>query len=710
MYGKKKIILGRSHSERIVRKKSKKQPLWRLWGEEKQDDAVYTVYLKKVRYHPGSSLSCNDSNDVVSHLEWETVRVRLIKAGTLEKLVESLANDSGELESTYINIFFATYRSFATPRQVLMLLLDRYKQLGSKKNDMPDFMKQQHRRTLIQALLVWLDMFPEDFYEPPQYLSLHQIADFAKKYLSGSMLELRALNRIEKYKQEETIAPLSNKLGWCISCEDNNNTLTCFPYEFLELPVDHFARQLTWIDAELFKKLVPHHCLGSIWSRREKTKEMYTSSTTVTATVNQFNALSSRVISTVLSVPNMKVAARSKIISKWIDIAQELRFLKNFSSLKAITAALQTVPVHRLKRVWLSVPREKVEVFSELARIFSEDNNQMNCRELLIKEGSAKFADTVGENDRQLQKAFQKQLSNSAMSIMQGTIPYLGTFLTDLMMIDAAIPDTLPDGLINFDKKRKEFEVLAQIKLLQSSANNYNIVPDHKFQAWFENLPTIDDNESYQLSYLIESHVPANNEKRPLHKSRSSNNTCYHKKNDSTSSTSTSSSNSQFYDQSSSDASMASITMDGVKPSASCSSLTFGSFGSTFALASDIVNSGISQQAPEFYIIRVSIEQDDRKEVEGVNLYKSIMLSNCDHTRTVIYNAMMKHGLVGNPDDYELAQLLPDGEIVFPSSANVYYAINTAYDLNFILRRQNNISQKRCKPTPLVKRILGTVT
>ncbi len=67
----------------------------------------------------------NESDDDISHLEWETVRVRFIKAGTLEKLVESLASDVGELESTYVNVFLATYRTFASPKQVLNLLLER---------------------------------------------------------------------------------------------------------------------------------------------------------------------------------------------------------------------------------------------------------------------------------------------------------------------------------------------------------------------------------------------------------------------------------------------------------------------------------------------------------------------------------------------------------------------------------------------------------
>lgn len=40
-------------------------------------------------------------------------------------------------------------------------------------------------------------------------------------------------------------------------------------------------------------------------------------------------------------------------------------------------------------------------------------------------------------------------------------------------MIDTAIPDTVADGLINFDKRRKEFEVLAQVSLSQAHVVYY---------------------------------------------------------------------------------------------------------------------------------------------------------------------------------------------------------------------------------------------
>ena len=78
-----------------------------------------------------------------------------------------------------------------------------------------------------------------------------------------------------------------------------------------------------------------------------------------------------------------------------------------------------------------------------------------------------------------------------------GTIPYLGTFLTDLTMVDTAMDDRVEGGLINFDKRRKEFEILAQIKLLQSSAQLYDLKADTAFIEWFFHIRTYDDKERW---------------------------------------------------------------------------------------------------------------------------------------------------------------------------------------------------------------------
>jgi len=82
---------------------------------------------------------------------------------------------------------------------------------------------------------------------------------------------------------------------------------------------------------------------------------------------------------------------------------------------------------------------------------------------------------------------------------VQGTVPYLGTFLTDLMMIDSALKDTAEenDQLINFDKHRKEFEILTQIRLLQTAAALYNIDPDAEFWPKFYSIPVSNDSERF---------------------------------------------------------------------------------------------------------------------------------------------------------------------------------------------------------------------
>lgn len=129
------------------------------------------------------------------------------------------------------------------------------------------------------------------------------------------------------------------------------------------------------------------------------------------------------------------------------------------------------------------------------------------------------------------------------MHISHGTIPYLGTFLTDLTMIHAAIPDSVgPNNLINFDKKRKEFEVLAQIKLLQGAANAYHLPEDLLFDRWFASILVLDEREAHTLSCQLEPPPPSqtsNNDNKRGHGG--------HKKTDSIASNSSSGAGSQFY-------------------------------------------------------------------------------------------------------------------------------------------------------------------
>ena len=97
-------------------------------GEEAEDGAVYTITLRKVQLHQTASKGqrwLGVETDSALSL-YETCKVRTIKAGTLEKLVEYMLTAFRGKDSTYVTIFLCTYRAFASTKQVLDLLLHRY--------------------------------------------------------------------------------------------------------------------------------------------------------------------------------------------------------------------------------------------------------------------------------------------------------------------------------------------------------------------------------------------------------------------------------------------------------------------------------------------------------------------------------------------------------------------------------------------------------
>lgn len=163
-------------------------------------------------------------------------------------------------------------------------------------------------------------------------------------------------------------------------------------WDFVDFPVRDVAEQLTRLDSvgaseprsktsasaslvprlpqELFVRVVPFHCLGCIWSQRDK-KDNGNLAPSVRATISQFNAVTNRVITSLLcpfapgpttsspvSSPSSastflcpsanspdsagaSPACRARIIERWISIAQVWEPKSSLSNLTTFVFALE---------------------------------------------------------------------------------------------------------------------------------------------------------------------------------------------------------------------------------------------------------------------------------------------------------------------------------------------------------------------------------
>ncbi|KAH0628701.1 hypothetical protein JD844_010127 [Phrynosoma platyrhinos] len=96
------------------------------WGEEVEDGAIYSIILQRVRAEPVAKRSCQldeDSHPECPFVQYRTCKRRVLRAATLPRLVKYLASASVKDDCDCIPDFLATYQAFATPAQVLELLL-----------------------------------------------------------------------------------------------------------------------------------------------------------------------------------------------------------------------------------------------------------------------------------------------------------------------------------------------------------------------------------------------------------------------------------------------------------------------------------------------------------------------------------------------------------------------------------------------------------
>ncbi|CAJ0946072.1 unnamed protein product [Ranitomeya imitator] len=583
------------------------------------------------------------------------VRVLALRAGTLPRLVLHLLDARVLGDITYIPAFLATYRTFTNTRKVLRTLLDRledddYTQATSNSYGGKD-------DDVSGLFCGWMSQYPDDFILLDQDL---------REELSRCFVSLKKVNLVTKL-QEVTVRERPVTAAGASLEEDDHYD----PLDVLTFQAGYVAEQLTCLEAS------SHTSAWGLCGLEETGEE-----TTVTdATLSErpsatLNRLSGAVTSSCVQDPQLKPQQRARVIEKWVRVAEECWNLRNFSSVYAILSALQSTSVHRLKRVWAETSREIQRSYQEMSEVFSEKDNYARMRELLF----------------------------------QGVIPYLGVFLTDLVMLDSAIRDQLENGYLNFEKRRKEFESLSQIRILQTVCLGYRFTPDPHFAGWFQKLRLISEEESYRLSCDIESNqdptvtTPPNTVKPTViitHCTEllasiaapfgpgmhlvSWDTPCERLMTPGLSAQQKSPSVPALDTQSSPKPAHQGFLTPAVmvrthRRSASCGSpLNIGVQHG--ASSESITEQGkFPDSTADFRIIRARVEPAAENSV-----YKSVRISSQEKAPTVIDRIIRKHhGILQGPQ--ELVQLLPGNkELLIPGTANVFYAMSAA-SLDFLVR------------------------
>jgi len=207
----------------------------------------------------------------------------------------------------------------------------------------------------------------------------------------------------------------------------------------LDIDPLEMARQLTIMESKLYFMIRPMECLA-------RAKEQPGEDDSIRKIIGTSNKIASWVAQSVLCKDDSK--KRAVIIKHFILIAERCRELRNFSTMAALIAGLNSPPIRRLKRSWDPLHTRTIAQLDDVEKTLDSGKNFTGYRRLLA-------------------------------TVNPPCVPFLGVYLTVLTFIQDGNKDLLvkEGNLINFNKRQKAAEVIREIKKYQQKPYNLSEIP-----------------------------------------------------------------------------------------------------------------------------------------------------------------------------------------------------------------------------------------
>ncbi|KAL7279895.1 hypothetical protein ACG7TL_006304 [Trametes sanguinea] len=364
-----------------------------------------------------------------------------VRAGTPAALVEQLtAHELGD--PTFIKNFLMTFKSFMTVDELFELLTKRFwvtPPPGLKPQELEEWTRLKQQVIQLRVLNTFRTMVTDDdILEKEDMYILQRMKEFASMEEVVTFAAAKQLLILIERAQRGGDAPIKTTNTVPITPPAPILPKNTKKVKLLEIDPLELARQLTLMEAALYKKIRPLECLQR--SREAKPGKTPDNITTI---IQLSNRIANWVAESVLAREDSQ--KRARVVKHFINVADRCRTMQNYSTMTAVISGLNTPPIRRLKRTWEQVNAKVMSQLKICESTIDTNKNFNNYRSLLAR-------------------------------IQPPCVPFIGVYLTTLTFINDGAEDKLGGNMINFRKRQKAAEVIQDIKRWQAKPYNFQTV------------------------------------------------------------------------------------------------------------------------------------------------------------------------------------------------------------------------------------------